>query len=691
MSVGFPPYPVYPIGIDSDYTLFLVYNTTESVLAANNNAWSEEILIQPVGAGKAEIWPSNGFATIEGELLYYDAVSTDSNGKVYKLRRCCRNIGGRHTQYNAAGTWIRGFVIAEHHNQLVNGIINTQTFIGENFSADETTLDWRIRHLQAQSPVFSDQACPDVEFDFSVINQSPSTGTLVSYSVVITGGQGSALVQFGDGSSSTQVQGTHQYAPNANIDPVVIVTSGQCTVVQTPIQRDQTQEPTVPARTPPFTVSIPTNPQIPNITLTTQPIPSTDLVLPPIVFPCLDLNPLTAALSAFVSVVIPIIDLPSAIIFSSLPSVITFVPSLTFPSIISFVNIPSFGPIGFGPAPTFGPIGFGAAPPLGPVLFGPAPALGPIAFGPAPTVQFGPVPTIGPVLFGPAPAVGPVLFGPAPAVGPILFGPAPLVGPIDFGPAPFFAPIEFGTPPAFSTINFGTPPVISVQWGTPPAISCACGVTCPSAASAAFGMAGGFAFNPATAGEMAPDPGFDTVELQYDMVGFPSEIKVVVPDIPPISVTHNIPEFVSLVVPEMRDISIIGPQVPIPNEIRIVPPDMDTVLNVISFNIPSTIRLDATGIPAAISVVFPEKIPMISFDITTIPESIKVVGIPDIIRLEHHLPSVIDLGVPEGLKVPLVFDGPPLSAELKINWGLDKFLKDGEQELPCFAILPCPK
>ncbi len=121
MSIGFPPVPLYPQALDSDYTLFLVYNTSEAELASNNEAWAEEIEIEPVSAESNEIWADNGFANISGELFYYDEVEKDSNDKVYKLKRCARNLGGSKTKFNESGSMVRGFVVAEHHNQLADG------------------------------------------------------------------------------------------------------------------------------------------------------------------------------------------------------------------------------------------------------------------------------------------------------------------------------------------------------------------------------------------------------------------------------------------------------------------------------------------------------------------------------------------------------------------------------------------
>jgi hypothetical protein len=143
MAVGFPPQPVYPKALDSDRTLFLVHNTSESRLSVDNPAWAEEVQIYPVAAGEPEIWADNGFANIDGELFYYDDVEKNSNGKVYKLKGCARNLGGSQTKFCEAspppipgdpeeskrGIWVRGYVVAEHHNQIADAIIATETFI----------------------------------------------------------------------------------------------------------------------------------------------------------------------------------------------------------------------------------------------------------------------------------------------------------------------------------------------------------------------------------------------------------------------------------------------------------------------------------------------------------------------------------------------------------------------------------
>ena len=162
MSKFFPPKQPYPKKYDNDSTLYLVFNTSETVTTEANNPWSDEISIKPVAQDKNEIWADNGFANIEGELFYYDSVEKNEYGKINKLKRCSRNIGGTHTKHNKSGSEVRGFVIAEHHNQIVNSILNIENFVGENFSEDQTTLDWRIRHLQALPVIFDDFMNTDI-------------------------------------------------------------------------------------------------------------------------------------------------------------------------------------------------------------------------------------------------------------------------------------------------------------------------------------------------------------------------------------------------------------------------------------------------------------------------------------------------------------------------------------------------
>ncbi len=843
MANYFPPVPAYPKGYDNEYTLFEVFNTSETVTTSDNFPWASEINIKPVDADKAEIWATNGFANIEGELFYYDAVDYDINGRINKFKRCARNLGGTHTKFNAAGSEVRGFVIAEHHNQLVDAIVKTEKFIGENFSTDKTTLDWRIRNLQQLPVIFDDHTCPQFTFDFSIVSSDPASGILAEYNIVIDGTFTNFRLDFGDGEfTTTATRGSHRYAPNATIDPIVTISNNRCAIVQTPVNRTIVTEPTTGEETIPFEIKIPTLPDLPSLQIPAIPLPSNIVSIPPIVFPCLDLGPIGSFNVPSVIVIDSPINIPSVInVISpnipsvinivgniptlititpvniptlitvvgdvSFPSLITFGPIPNIPSLISFGPIPyipsliSFGPIpfipsliSFGPIPNiptkiefgpvpvipslieFGPIPniptkiefgpvpfiptlieFGLAPfiptliafdpvniptkiefghaPYIPTLiefghapyiptkifFGPAPFVpsyitfgeapfipSHITFGPAPfiptRIDFGPAPfipshitfgeapfipshiTFGPapyipshITFGPAPYIpSHITFGGVPELGPICFCAPPQIGPVYFAAPPSLGPIYFAAPPSLGPISFGPAPSLSVVWGTPPTCSCTVTIQCPTSGPT----------SPSTTPFRVSDPfgfdNFDPLEVQVSDVGIPSEIFLRVPEIPDIKVIHDIPAVIRVEAPVIPDIKIIGPETPLPVEIKIVAEDIPSSIELIAQNIPKSIAIDAQDLPRSIKLEVPD-IPAIKIDASSIPSTIQVVGIPSAIEL-IGAPSEIKLVLPENPEVELVYKGAPI--DVKINLDISRLTgEDGNSQ--CVAIVPC--
>lgn len=318
--MAFPPIPSFPIDIDSDRTLFLVYNTTETKLSANNAAWSQQVDIYPVAADESEIWADNGFATISGEMFYYDSVDKNDDGKVYRLKGCARQLSGEASKHNNKGTWVRGFVVAEHHNQLVDTLLAIEDFVGIDFDTRQETLDWRIRNLQGLPVIYDDYACPDVNFTFNIIEDDKETGILASYDIEVSTPSlfTSFRLDFGDGEFTTTVlSGTHRYAINSVIDPVITLTNDKCQLVQTPIERDNPAEPAVPITTI-FDLPIPEFPDIPDITFVPCVVPEPDIYIPPLVQPCIEATD-------FPSISIGDIQIPSTIsIISDFPSVVIF-------------------------------------------------------------------------------------------------------------------------------------------------------------------------------------------------------------------------------------------------------------------------------------------------------------------------------------------------------------------------------
>jgi len=343
--MAFPPLPAYPKALDSDYTLFLVYNTTETKLCRDNAAWADEIDIIAVAPDKAEIWADNGFGNIEGELFYYDSVEKNEAGKVYKLKGCARQLTGK-TKYHTKGTWIRSFVIAEHHNQLVDAVLQVEDFVGYNFDPRLETLDWRIRNLRELKVVFDDYNCPDIDFFFAIVESDKETGILARYDVQVTppGSVSNFRLDFGDGEfTTTSLTGTHRYALNAVIDPVVTASNDKCQIIQTPIERANPSEPPVIAETP-FDIPIPESPEIPDFTFVPCNVPEPEFNLPPIVFPCVSLE---GQIGPLPSVIIgPDINLVSQVTIvgpdnpiNITQSVVTIEGNVNIPSVI-FVDVP---------------------------------------------------------------------------------------------------------------------------------------------------------------------------------------------------------------------------------------------------------------------------------------------------------------------------------------------------------------
>jgi hypothetical protein len=718
LAVGFPPEPLYPFGIDSDYTLYLVRNTTEAPLAADNQPFAEEIQVVPVGAHQAEVWPDNGFATVEGELFYYDSVARDGNGKVWKLKRCARNLGGDTSRLNRAGVFVRGFVVAEHHNQLVDAVIRVEGFVGYNFTPDKATLDWRIRNLRALPVIFDDHSCPDINFRFDVVEDDPASGVLAQYEIVITGSFTGFRLDFGDGTFTTEsLSGTHRYAPNSQIDPIITVSNDQCQVVQSPIERDNPTEPTEGPGEPTFEIPIPEIPDFPDVTVPSLVIPDVRVNIPPVTFPCLDIGPIgpfgPINVPSLITVDIPDINIPSEILFVGVPSfgpieivgpsfgpIEIVVPSLApvelvLPSLapielvgfslspISIVG-PSFSPISIvGPSfspitivgPSFSPIEIvgpsltpiSIVPPVLTPIFVVPPSLTPIFVVPpslTPIFVVPPnIPTV--ITFGPVPVIPSIInFGPAPNLPTVItFGPAPpMPTTINFGPAPAIPTlINFGpAPPMPTTINFGPAPAIPtvITFGPAPSIAPVTFGPAPSIAPVTFGPAPSIA--PVTFG---PAP---TVNVNW---GTPPTVTCTVTVSCPASSMAMGPALT------MEDRMAMGLEarsfdpyndaltvdvgdIGIPSEIKVLAPEMRDIRLV--HDLPPVIELRAPNIPTEINIRGPE---------VPIPTEIKVInaGIPEVIALSvTNMPSTIALdatNVPTS--IPLVLpDGFPRSLTL---------------------------
>lgn len=620
--MAFPPVPVYPKAIDSDYTLYLVYDTTETRLATDNSPWSQEIDIVPVASDKPEIWAENGFGNIEGELFYYDSVEYNEYGKVTKLKGCSRQLGGEKTQFNKKGTWVRSYVVAEHHNQLAMAVMKTQNFIGYNFDPRQETLDWRIRNLQALEVIFDDYNCPDVNFTWNIISNDPVAGIVAEYLLEITppGTISSFRLDFGDGEfTTTDLSGQHRYAVNARIDPVVRVSNDKCQIIQTPIERDNPAEPP-PTVAEAFEIPLPEFPDVPDFTFVPCDVPEPEINLPPLVVPCISIEGQ----------------------LGPIPSVITG-PDI---NMVSNVTITSNNPINL----------------------------------PHSNIDIN-----------------------------IIGGPIPSLIIVDVPPIPPTIVIDPPIPPTIvivppnSTIAvelaLNEMPRLEVDWGTPPemevAMTFARAVKTPERFAADEKLMADF-------GEEFADlfEAKQTMKVEYEPVGIPSEIKVIMPEDTNVKLDTSDLDNKKISIDATgvnlpTDIKIHGPESPIPDSIVFDASDLIEAIE--RLEAISPIKIDASDIPQTIKVEMEKTIPntIIVEMPKPIPEKIIVESnIPDKIILEG--PAGIPLLLPEEFALPvkfpdkmpeveLVWKGSPIEVKITMDQIVNKE-SDGKQ---CVMIVPC--
>lgn len=581
----FPPSPAFPDGLDSDYTLYLVYNTSETKLASDNEPWSDEIEIVPVKADMEEIWPENGFVTLEGELIYYDAVDKNENGKIYRFRRCARNLAGSASQFNQKGTWIRGFVVAEHHNQIADTIIKIEDFVGIDFDERTETLDYRIRNLRETPIIFDDWSCPDVNLAFVILENDPAKGILARYNVEINGTFNEYRLDFGDGTFTTSDQsGTHRYAYNASINPIVTITNDKCSIIQSPITREDPEQPTEIVPAAPFTITIPEIQSIPPFSISPAPQVVGDLNMQPLILPC---PPDLTTIPNIGPISIGDINVPSLVSITpvNIPSTILISPEINIPSEISF---PSF-----------------------------------------------------------------IEIGPAPSIPPISFAPTPSIAPIDIN---IDINIDAGDVP--SCISLGCDGTsITVDWGTPPTLNVALvsGLNAQSVRRKPD-------FDPELAKDLGADylalfeNENDTLQVEYEGVGIPSQIELIAPVFSDIKIQHDIPS-----------------EIIVKSDIRID-----------ASGIPSIIRLEH-DLPSEIFVHTIDPIPSTIRLEHDLPTEIKLVGAPETIALKG--PEFIPLRLEEGMEIPLVWKEGPINVKVELDATKLTVGEDGDR--PCFMFVPC--
>ena len=344
------------------------------------DANATRIEIVPTKANDSEVWPENGWASLPGELIYYDAVEKNYNGKISALRRCIRGVEGTAKNYNA-DTPIYGNVVAQQHNQLVQAILEIEKTVGELSDTlnklpappqgfgEIADIDYGFTaSLQALTANLLgvtgvvDDICPDIQFEFDC-GIPVKGGTTAEYCVRIypLNPTISFVLDFGDGSStSTELQGKHTFQSGGPYTPTLTVYSPKSKQVVQPSTPEEgcDLQPAVPD-TPAFLIPIPEPPDFPSFVAPRRFCPGPFINLPPIMLPsiclastvpmsCCSQEPISITVS--VSVCLPEYPSEISIVGCCPPSIISIVGCseislicCDIPSIImvSCCNIPS--------------------------------------------------------------------------------------------------------------------------------------------------------------------------------------------------------------------------------------------------------------------------------------------------------------------------------------------------------------
>ncbi len=191
-------FPKFPDKIDTNTELYNVFNTSESLLSSNFSVDDSVIYIVPREWSSPEIWDKNsGILNIEGELVHYSKTITeeypypppaiDLNFRYFddpniteeeknKYRRVIAFTDLTHgfnwtpSRLHLKGEWVRGYVMAEHHNALALAVLGCESLIGIDNSSDHNSLDYKLRDLQNLVDNIDDEECPYGIFWYEIID-----------------------------------------------------------------------------------------------------------------------------------------------------------------------------------------------------------------------------------------------------------------------------------------------------------------------------------------------------------------------------------------------------------------------------------------------------------------------------------------------------------------------------------------
>ena len=186
-----------------------------------------------------------------------------------------------------------------------------------------------------------------------------------------------------------------------------------------------------------------------------------------------------------------------------------------------------------------------------------------------------------------------------------------------------------------------------------------------------------------------------TMQVEYEPVGLPSEIRIIAPEMPKIMIdTSNMIDRIKIDSSEVKipDIKIYGPDTPIPTSIRLDGSELPEEFDLVYRGGPIPVKVE-TELTLKVESTLPERI--ILEIPRPIPERIILESnLPDKIILEG--PKSIPIELPEGFGIPLLFPekmpemevvyrGAPIEVKITMDQIMDKNA-DGQN---CVMITPC--
>ena len=128
----------YPGALDTTNTLFIATNGLQTALTGFHSSSTNVINVKDTTGA-----PSSGYATIEGEAVFYTGKTSTS------LTGCTRHADGTAASTHQDKAIVKFGLVADHHNSLVQAVIaletrlgiNGATFNGANILAASVTQD----------------------------------------------------------------------------------------------------------------------------------------------------------------------------------------------------------------------------------------------------------------------------------------------------------------------------------------------------------------------------------------------------------------------------------------------------------------------------------------------------------------------------------------------------------------------